>query len=533
MTAPSRRPALALAAGMLILFTAIPYASFTSDVANFGLMGNDILNHGYLPTLTYGQSYLFSLTPYAYALTRTILPDWFSDIMALKVAGAMFSIPGMLLLCEGLILTQRKSGAPETPAMALFVIMIAASDAYLFDVSLNSSNETSLFLLGALIYLTASMDLKYERGQTPGWRPWFLLGMAVIFMEYSRPMLLCFALPAVSLLSARAWRSGGARVVAWPVAAMVAGMTIGYLPMVAHKFFRADHWPYTFALPLVIGGGLGIGNAVGVLYHVILPRLMTMLWNEYPVRYVITALWLVATAALVVHTAAKDGRKAFAAADWTLFIGQFSSILVMALIPSLSGDVGARRYCLHLLPVVAWALCRFAFPMGRMAMAAVALSLAVALSSLAGWRDRLAYEWERNGQMAEMGTKVAPELAALDAVFLSDYWDAYVLSFISREAVAVEAFPWDIIRRYGYFTEEQMRRRTMWLVCEGNAHATLNMFYDEFGPGIDAKVKSRGLKSKIMGRLCEAWELPEPDMAVRIMRKYHPGFFTTPYPPGW
>ncbi|MDH5638496.1 MAG: hypothetical protein OEZ04_08395 [Nitrospinota bacterium] len=528
-----RLPGLLLGAGMMALFVAIPYASFTSDVANYALMGWDIINRGYLPTLAYGQSYLFSLTPYSFALTRLILPEWISDIVALKIAGALFSIPGMLLVFESLLMAQRQTGKPQLAPLALFAIIMASSDAYLFDLSLNSSNEMSILLTGALMYVAGRIDLEMDTGAKPSWRLWAMLGVVVIMMQYIRPMLLTFALPAIFFLLLKIRGSDGIKAAAKPLAPFAVGIAIGYLPMLAHILFRAENWPYTWFLPLEIGGGFGIENAVGVLSYVILPRLMTMLWDEAPIRFVITALWLAAVMAIVILAVARRGeRGAFTVTDKTWVIGQASSILIMAMIPALSGDTGARRYCLHLLPAVAWIFVRFAFPLGKASMVAVALALAMVVSSTAGWRDKIAWEWSRNVQLAQTKESAIPELAALDAVILTEYWDAYLLSFISREKFTVEAFPWQIIRRYGYFTREDMRRRTVWLVCDGYAHDTQNWLIAEVGAEAVNGMKRRDLENTIVGRRCEAWELQDPYLPEKVMEKHQPRFFSTAYPPG-
>ncbi|MDH4183673.1 MAG: hypothetical protein OEV92_05585 [Nitrospinota bacterium] len=526
-----RLPGIALALGMVALFLAIPYASFTSDVANFGLMGNDILKYGYLPTLTYGQSYLFSMTPYAYAAVRALAGGWISDIVALKLAGAIFSVSGILLIMESLLMAQRQTEKPQTAAMALFALMIASSDAYLFDASLNSSNEISIFLVGALMFLTGRIDSAQFRGAAPLWRDWFFLGMTFSLMWICRPMLLTFALGSLPFLLAGSGAGKGWRSLNRPLALLAAGAALGYAPMIAHWLFRAATWPYHWFLPLVIGGGIGVENAVGVLIHVILPRLMTMLWEEAPARYVITALWLTATFTLIITAALRQGKSAFTVTDRAWLIGQSSSILIMAMIPSLSGDTGARRYCLHLLPMVAWMFCRFAFPMGRVAMVAIALAVALAISSAGGWKDRLAYEYKRNGQIEQTVELAAPELQALNAVIFTDYWDAYLLSFITAERVIAEAFPWQITRRYGYFTEQMVRRRTVWLVCDGYATATQNQLAWELGEEAVGRMKRMDLTNMIVGRRCEAWDLPEPSMAVDLINKYHPAFFRTSYPP--
>ncbi|MDH5510679.1 MAG: hypothetical protein OEZ32_10045 [Nitrospinota bacterium] len=527
-----RLPGLMLGAGMLALFVAIPYASFTSDVANYALMGWDIINRGYLPTLAYGQSYLFSFTPYSFALTRFILPEWISDIVALKIAGALFSIPGILLVFESLLMAQRQTGKPQIAPLVLFALIMASSDAYLFDLSLNSSNEMSILLTGALMYVAGRIDLQTDTGEKSSWRLWAMLGVVVVMMQYIRPMLLTFALPAIFFLLLKTKGRSGIGTAARPLAPFATGVAIGYMPMLAHIIFRADNWPYTWFLPLEIGGGIGIENAVGVLGYVILPRLMTMLWDEAPIRFVITALWIAAAMVIVFLAMAREGRSAFTVTDKTWIIGQASSILVMAMIPALSGDTGARRYCLHLLPAIAWIFVRFAFPMGKASMMAVALTMAMVISSTAGWRDKIAWEWKRNSQLSQTKEYAAPELAALNAVILTEYWDAYLLSFLSREKFIVEAFPWQIIRRYGYFTKEDMRRRTVWLVCDGYAHDTQNWLIAEVGAAAVEGMMRQDLKNSIIGRRCEVWELRDPSLPEKVMEKYQPRFFSTTYPPG-
>ncbi|MCX7009553.1 MAG: hypothetical protein NTY53_20305, partial [Kiritimatiellaeota bacterium] len=92
-----RLPVLLLTGWALALNLSMPYRGLDSDVATFGLMGNDLLHLGYVPTLTYGQNYLFSITPHLYALLRWLCPT-LSAVMALTLAGSLLSLGGLWLV---------------------------------------------------------------------------------------------------------------------------------------------------------------------------------------------------------------------------------------------------------------------------------------------------------------------------------------------------------------------------------------------------------------------------------------------------
>ena len=103
----ARMPMAVLAIALFLFMLHFPRANFDSDAAIFGLMGNDILSHHYWPSLPYGLNYLFSITPYVYALFRCLLPHILSNIVVWAIAGALLSLSGLWMIYESFLALQK------------------------------------------------------------------------------------------------------------------------------------------------------------------------------------------------------------------------------------------------------------------------------------------------------------------------------------------------------------------------------------------------------------------------------------------
>ena len=200
-----RLPVLALVAGVTALYVALPYQGLDSDATTFGIMGNDLMRHGYLPIFPYGQTYLFSLTPYVYAGVRMLLPAAVPHVVSFALAGSLLSMGGLWLIYESLITVQRRAGGRLLPAGLLFCLFVASSPCFVFDLSVNSSSEMAMFLLGVLLFLFSRM----EDANIPDRRRirlWFFIGVACSFSYLVRPQITAYGVFMVGMLIWRMWK---------------------------------------------------------------------------------------------------------------------------------------------------------------------------------------------------------------------------------------------------------------------------------------------------------------------------------------
>jgi len=162
----------------------------------------------------------------------------------------------------------------------------------------------------------------------------------------------------------------------------------------------------------------------------------------------------------------------------------------------------------------------------------VALSTALLLSSLPRWIELTRAEGRDNAWIKAAQDHLIPELQAQQSVILASYWDAYLLAFLARGQVPIEAVPWDWVRTYGLLHREQLQKKTLWFVREGYGHTLAAQLLANFGSEALERKKDIALTSTYGGRACELWGLPDNSRVVMLMGKYHPRYFCTPYPPG-
>ena len=95
---------------------------------------------------------------------------------------------------------------------------------------------------------------------------------------------------------------------------------------------------------------------------------------------------------------------------------------------------------------------------------AVGLTLLVLLSSVVSWRDVVTDKLKKNTLYKHMiRGQLVPELERQHAVIIADYWDAYILLFLSEGRLRVEAQPWFWVRTYGRIGAAEMQSNTLWL----------------------------------------------------------------------
>ncbi len=528
----SRIPAFLLCVAALALFVALPYRSLDSDVTTFGIMGNDLLRLGYLPSLTYGQNYLFSFTPYSYALLRWVFPG-LEPGLALVLGGAMFSIPGLWLLAESLLVLLRGRGENPLLPLGLFCLAIASSSLYLFDIETCSSIEMSLFLLGLVFYAAARLEAGATRNPAAAltiW--WLLLGLATSATLYTRPQIALYGIPLMVAFLARERRLHGTRTAKRRGALLAAGAIAGYLPMLAHIVFRAADWPFRNHLHPKLAL-LKVGKTSARFFTEVGARIFGVC-ADHPVFSAISLAW-VALAILAFALAWRRNRSQpglVTALDSAWLIGSLSIVLTMILVPAFVMDGESRRYCLHVLPATAWLFARFAPLGGWRRWAAAMFAMALAAASVPVWTSRIESETLRNEGIRDIRDRFLPELMENQAVIITDYWDAYLLAFLADGKIKIEAFPWDSVRTYGLVGREEMRRKTLWLVRTGFRKSTQEKLVKELGPGVLDRVTAQDMREPLQGHACQLWDLGDSESAVALMQKFRKQYFAKPYPPG-
>ena len=548
-----RLPFFLLAAALLALYVRLPYRVLNSDVAIFGLMGEDILKHGYLPTYAYGQSYLFSILPYIYAALRWLAPA-LSNVMALKLAGFALSIAGLGLLFEALLLTQRQNGRSRGMAAAIFCLLIASSSSYLFDIQEHSGLEISLFVLGWISFFAARLEHRLTAAHDALATDWFLFGVGLAHGLYSRPLVGAYGLMMLIWLVARQWR----RTPGWscwrPLVWFLAGASVGYLPMLLHQLLRAPTWPYDYHTHTPIGRCDKAYPGLSVFWSMF--KIMFDLHAGHGLFDAAVILWLLWTAALCLAVFRRGCQRGLTALDLALPLGSLWIIAVMILIPNLSVNVTHRRYCQHALLAAVWLFARFAPETFRRRWLAWGLATVVCLTSWQGWQQRLRYEVYVNDTLARQLPAAVAELMTYPAPILADFWDAYLLRFVSDSRLMIEAYPWDFVRTFNAVPESALRRRVLWLVREDVILSVKKMLFNFFQPPerLD-QGKVYTLRQPLLFRQFEYWEIgaplgPEqwqryetgrqqkiflwdldPGESVRMLLDRYPRYFTTPNPP--
>jgi hypothetical protein len=516
-------PGLLLLAGMAALFWGLPYAMLDGDGAVFGVMGNDLLTRGYWPTLVYGQNYLLSPTPYAYALGRLLAPS-FPPALALAVAGSLFSLGGMGLILAALCRAQRRAGGGQFWPVLAAVLLMAGNVVFVTDHARNSGVELSLFIIGLLLWAGSRLESRSRPAD------WALLGAAAGVALISRLQMVFYALPLLGLLLLRLFLKKGLRPAAAAAGWAAAGALAGYAPMLAHRLGRGADWPFPFELPLTLGTGDEIARSWRLTVESILPSLFgvrsEMAWK--PLRYV---AWAVAVLPAYGWTCWKRPAKT-SMLDHALVLGSLAVLSALVLVPSLSRDGEQRRYALTVFVAGVWLCARFWPAPGWRNAAVTALAAGLLAASVPRWCGRLERSIQTDRQLRETRARLVPELEAQKAAILANYWDASLLQFLADGRLAVESFPWGVVRTYGWVTPEAFRRRTLWLAVQGRERELAGYLRVEAGEEAFAGRTRIPLRNRFQGKAVEAWEFQDQELGLRLMERLHPLYFRTQYPPG-
>ena len=231
--------------------------------------------------------------------------------------------------------------------------------------------------------------------------------------------------------------------------------------------------------------------------------------------------------------------------DHGWFWGPWIVLAIMLTHTHMIGDCSNRRYIVQMVEAAIWLFCRFCVPVPRHATTkpalasrlllwlVVSLTGLLLLSSAVGWIVVLQEKVKKNTQYKlEVRRLLIPELQRQHAVIIADYWDAYMLLFLSEGQLRVEAQPWFWVRTYGRISAAEMQRNTLWLMREGVTRGAAGVLEKELGRAMLDNKTVIPVTATILDKHCELWRLTDTNAAVTLMQKYHPRYFTTPYPPG-
>ncbi|MBI3985396.1 MAG: hypothetical protein HY343_00620 [Lentisphaerae bacterium] len=522
---------LALTSVFGAILVRFPCWNLNSDTVIFGLMGNHILRDGYWTTLAYGQNYLFSITPYVYALVRWVMPETATPMLVLRIAGTLLSLAGLWLLFESFLRVQRRTGRPRWPAALIFCLLIASSSRFLFVLAENSSIEMSLFVLGILFYSAARIEEGLAANARLRQGAWLMFGLATTLALISRPQVFLYGLVMAPLLFVRTWSVASVKGRCLVFTAFLLGGFAGYVPMLLHNIFRAPTWPYAYVTDLIMATGKDVAHALSVFFvEGGIYSKMLGIHRQDPVVSALAILWSAAAAAGFLWFALRR-RKDVSALDIAWVAGSSLIMIVMMCVPTLAVDSSAIRYCLQTFVGMVWLFSRFAVPAGPRWLLPLALAAMVLAFSAREWERQLtkARNEERDLNLAIHA--VIPELKSHHAVILTGYWDAYLLRFLSDETLPVEPFPWQYVRTYGAIGEDNMNRKTAWLICKGYGHDTWNRLEARFGKPFMQTIQTVPIRAEFCQRRCELWTFEDPTLSARMMRDYHPLYFRVSYPP--
>jgi hypothetical protein len=524
-----RLPIALLVSALLFLWLSLARSSLNSDSAVFGLMGDDLLRYGSWPTLTYGQSYILSLTPYSYALWRALFPA-LEPATAFALGGAVFSLSGLWLVYEALLTSLRgRSEKAYLPAV-VFCLLVAASPRYVLDLANNNSNEISLFVVG-LLFLAATRLETAQEGAPPrmalhGW----LFGFAAGYAFCSRPNTLAYALVlGLGLALRRNHLPAGLRArllrLRWPAL----GALVGILPLVLHHLARGRAWPYVHAFTPSLGSLEEMRSASRVVVSEVMPSLLQLDRPHLACGLAVTALAAAALSALCLAVLRRS--RQLSAADIAWPIGTLAILGLMVLVPILARDAESRRYALHAYLAVAWIFCRFGLPRSRGKWLGIALVAALAATACLLWKERLASARREEHARRILADETVPLLERSGTVVLADYSDAYLLRFLSGGELRVEAFPWQLVRTYGYLRADEFDGPLVWFLSRGNTRALSRRLTRELGADETGRIAVRPLDVSLEGRRCQLWISPDGRRARDLMLRQQPLYFSTSYPP--
>lgn len=488
-------------------------------------MGHDIAQGETWPIVMYGTDKQISSTPYLYAVFAQFTEK---RVLAWKLAGLTFSLSGLWLVYETLLLSllrKKRTSAVVMAAGWAFCLALSGSHIYLYSLADVSLTEQYHFCFGLQLYLLAIIQKRLDGGlEVPFWL-WGALGCTLGYSYIVRPNAFLYGAAGGLMLLALYGKRLFSLV---SVASVAIGLVAGYVPMLIHNMLRADTWPIgALVPPLRLCSLNDIPTNLSILLWEVLPELF-LFHPQAPFLSAVLGFWcllsLVGLAALTIEV--------FGSRDWrsvgiegTLVLGTGFVIALMLLVQGVCVDAGSGRYCLALVPIVAWfVVVGLAGPRSWKFVVAVALMLA-------GFQyPHLKYRADSEVVQQELYEEAVRTLSQdyPDRLILARYWDGYHLDFMAGGRPRMLPFPFENTRLFGRYGRELQEQKPLWLIQE----ADLDVVRERLSSVPDLSFEEVGTL-ELLGRRYLLLETG-PGTGADAFMNFHPNYFQ-PHPslPGW
>lgn len=444
-----------------------PLIGFTSDVSIIGYMGEDLANGEIWPIVMYGTDKQVSSTPYLHAVIALLTGKALGPLTTLKMAGGVFGFLGVWLLYEALISSMRLKGRSSESTLVAgtaFCLVLGSNISFLVSLGDVSLTEQYHFCIGLQVFLITALSRRLLAGQTVPTGGWALLGIAVSYSYVVRPNAFLFGAAGCALL----FLFYAKRVLKWKaILPFVGGLVLAYLPVVWHIACRRDSWPVgAFVPPLSFSNASEIGGQFRALTTEVLPYLFLFDRGSAPLTFFGLFWCLLALVGLVrlLHTGWRKFEQGSLVIEGTLLGGSLLVVGLMLFVRGVCVDWASSRYCLALVPVVAWWVV-VGMVRGRKSWLAVLfVSVLLTVFQVPPLLARLRTEAVRATVEVDSIDRLNEKYPG--RLFFAKFWDAYEMDFVSSGSPAMVPFPFDNTRLFGRYAQRIRSEKPLWLIEE-------------------------------------------------------------------
>jgi hypothetical protein len=511
------------------LLVSLPLAGFNSDCSIIGYMGEDVANGEKWPVIMYGTDKQVSATPYVYGIIAAVTQGAFDRHVTLRIAGSFFSLLGTWLLYEALLLSlvlkERKPYQMLAGGFA-FCLAIGTNRLYLFTLADVSLTEQYHFCVGLQIFLVAWLHrLMSQRKKVPRWL-WVVFGVALGYSYIVRPNAFLFGIAGCLALVIPYWRQMLTRAAFLP---FLGGFGLAYLPILFHKFFRLSVWPVGAKVPpLVIASFTEASTQFSVLRET-LAYLFGFAIDSSALSAFLTVWVCLSLAGLIalVVKALRNKTLGTLVIEGTLLGGLLFVFALMVLVKGICTDVNSMRYCLAVVPIVAWWAVAGGIRGPKSAAIVVLVSLALTVLQGPYLKMRIQDEQTRAEQFPKSVQVLSTKYS--DRVMFAVYWDAYEIDFLTSAKPAMVPFPFETTRLFGRHSVKLLKEKPLWLVEEARVEEIKSRVRD-FVPDLEfVELDSLTLRGKPY-LILES----ESGSGARLIDQFSPNYFTgQPALPSW
>ena len=509
------------------LLLSLSLAVFNSDSSIIGYMGEDVANGEKWPVIMYGTDKQASATPYLYGLVSILTGGSLDRVVTLRLAGMVFALLGTWLLYEALLISlsiKERSPLEILGAGCAFCLAISTNQLYVFSLADVSLTEQYHFCIGLQFFMVAWIYRTLKRSETvPKWL-WIAFGVALGYSYIVRPNAFLFGIAGCFALVVPYWRQMLTRAAFLP---FVCGFGLAYTPILYHKFFRLSVWPVGAMVPPLHLSSLAEALTQFAMLRKTLAYLFMFGTSSTALSFVLT-LWiclgLIGLVGMIIRGSKKIDSLVI---EGTSVVGLFLVFSLMVLVRGLCTDINSMRYCLAVVPLVAW----WAVAGLMRGKAGTALVLFVSLCLAGLQAPHLKARVENEKVRAEQFPKAVQTLTDKysDRVFLAVYWDAYEIDFLTSAKPAMVPFPFETTRLFGRHSVQLTNQKPLWLVEEARADEIKNRV-QEFLPEVEfTELDSLTLRNRPY-LILES----QTGSGKRLIELFSPNYFTgQPALPGW